>query len=234
MATKKSTKSSQKTAKPKTVAKKPVQNSKKPTKTCHKPGKTEAHHLCFGVMMIGVGFVVFLSLVLGLAFYLAKINLMTDAERFSAEYSEVEKDNLFVYQTGEEVIEILEHGTGVVFLGFPQCPWCQAYAPMLNSLAKEAGIEKIYYHNTYDDWQNDTKEYHKLTELLGSNLQYDEAGNRHLYVPDAVFVKDGVIIGNDFETSKDTADAKTPEEYWTDERVEAFNSRISSFLSQLK
>ena len=156
------------------------------------------------------------------------------SEKFAAEYSQVENDNLFVYATGDEVIEILENGTGVVFLGFPSCPWCQAYVPMLNALAKEAGISKIYYHNTYEDWQKDTDDYKKITEILSSNLQFDEKGNRHLYVPDVVFVKNGVVIGNDFETSKDTADATSPEEYWTNERIENFKARIMSFLTLLK
>lgn len=236
MATKKTT---QKPVKNKTkpTAKKSVPKKtvvKKPAVVKSAKKKTEPHHFCFGCIMMIVGFVIFLALVVSLACFLAKTVVTSDAEKFAAEYSEVEKDNLFVYKSGEEIVELLEHGTGVIFLGFPSCPWCQAYAPMLNDVAKTVGIDAIYYHNTYDDWQNDTDVYKKITEILGSNLQFDEAGNRHLYVPNTVFVKDGVIIGNDFETSKDTADAKTPEEYWTEERVDVFKTRIASFLFRLK
>ncbi len=229
MATKKSTKTA-KTKTSKTVkTKSPAKKSPAKSAPRHHP-----HHICFGAMTMVTGFAIFLALLVGLAYCIAKSQVPSDAEKFSAEYSQVEEDNLFVYKTGAETIEILEKGTGVVFLGFPECPWCQAYAPMLNDLAKAAGLEKIYYHNTLSDWKNNTEEYQKITEILSSNLQYDDEGNRHLYVPDAVFVKDGVIIGNDFETSKDTDDAETPEEYWTSERVEDFKTRISSFLSQLK
>ena len=45
------------------------------------------------------------------------------------------------------IVKILEHGTGVVYLGFPECPWCQAYVPMLNEVADIEGLEKIYYFN---------------------------------------------------------------------------------------
>ena len=105
---------------------------------------------------------------------------------------------------------------------------------MLDSLAKEANLSEIYYYNPLEDRKNNTEEYKKLIELLGSNLQYNDKNERYLYVPDTVFVKDGVIIGNDFETSKDTAGAETPEIYWTEEKVEAFKTRISGYLAQLK
>ena len=46
-----------------------------------------------------------------------------------------------------EIIKIMKNGTGVVYLGFPECPWCQSYVKMLNEVAKDVGIEKIYYYN---------------------------------------------------------------------------------------
>jgi len=72
----------------------------------------------------------------------------SDALKFKEEYKKVDDDNLFVYRDMEEIIKILENGTGVVYLGFPECPWCQAYVPYLNEVAKEVGLDKIYYANT--------------------------------------------------------------------------------------
>ncbi|MBR5408899.1 hypothetical protein IK112_03105 [Candidatus Saccharibacteria bacterium] len=159
---------------------------------------------------------------------------VTDAEKFAAEYNQVPNDNVFVYKTGQEVIDILEHGTGAVFLGFPACPWCQRYAKYLDEVAKEQGIATVYYHNTYDDWQNNTPEYQKITEILSSTLQYDSEGHRHLYVPDVAFVVNGRLIGNDYESSKDTAGLKDPEEYWTPARVAALKTRLAGFMEQVK
>ena len=70
----------------------------------------------------------------------------TDSQKFAKEYSTVTEDNYFVYRNAEEIIKILEHGTGVVYLGFPECPWCQAYVPMLNEVSDVEGLEKIYYY----------------------------------------------------------------------------------------
>ena len=224
MATKKSTQTAKKTVK-KPVAKKST------TKTS---GKTEPHHFGFGCLMIAVGFALFLAITFIFAVEDAKNRISTDAKDFAAEYSLVSEDNIYKIKSGEEIIDILENGTGVVFLGFPECPWCQAYAPMLNDLAVEYGISEIYYHNTLEDWKQDTEDYKKITSILSDYLQYDNVGNRHLYVPNAAFVVKGEIIGNDWETSKDTLDAETPEEYWTEERVTAWKEKVGALLEQVK
>ncbi len=226
---KKTTKSQPAKPAPKATAKR--QATKVAPKTVH---ATEPYHRIFGIILIVVGVIMVLALIAGLTSYLVSREKASDARTFSAEYTQVEADNVFVYKTGEEVIDILEHGTGLVFLGFPSCPWCQAYAPMLNQLAKEYGISKIYYHNTYEDWKQDTEEYHRYTQLLSDHLQYDNVGNRHLYVPNATFVINGEIIGNDWETSKDTLGAETPAEYWTPERVEAWRTKLTPYFQQLK
>ena len=42
----------------------------------------------------------------------------SDAEKFAEEYTLVDKDNRFVYTEIDEIINILEEGTGIVYLGF--------------------------------------------------------------------------------------------------------------------
>ena len=53
-------------------------------------------------------------------------NKETNAEKFAREYS-IDNDNVFVYRTLEEINKILKNGTGIVYLGFPECPWCKGY-----------------------------------------------------------------------------------------------------------
>ena len=73
-----------------------------------------------------------------------QVATLPDAARFKAEYTNAAEDNRFVYATNEEILSKFSDGTGVVFLGFPQCPWCQAIVPMLDEAAKAEGIDKIY------------------------------------------------------------------------------------------
>lgn len=157
----------------------------------------------------------------------------SDSEKFAKEYTKVSDYNVFVYKDINEIIKILEHGTGVVYLGFPECPWCQAYVPMLNEVADEEGLETIYYYNIYEDRKNNTEEYQKIVNILSDYLQYDEEGNKKIYVPAIIAISDGKIIGFDDETSYDTSNIEDPEEYWTEEKTKNLKIKLSSFISEI-
>ena len=40
------------------------------------------------------------------------------------------------YATVDEIIDVLDGGSGIVLLGFPECQWCNAYVPYLKDVAK--------------------------------------------------------------------------------------------------
>ena len=157
----------------------------------------------------------------------------TDSEKFKEEYSEVRSDNVFVYKDIDEIIKIMENGTGVVYLGFPECPWCQAYVKYLDEVASEVGIESIYYYNILEDRKNNTEGYQRLVEILGDYLQYDMEGNKRIYVPNVSFHIAGEIIGVDYETSLDTHDLSDPSEYWTDEEVENLKNTLTELMTKV-
>lgn len=157
----------------------------------------------------------------------------TDAIKFAEEYIEVGDDNVFVYRDSEEVIKMLKHGTGVVYLGFPECPWCQTYVKYLNEVAKEVGVDKIYYYNILEDRTNNTEVYKEIVSLLGDTLEYDDEGNPRIYVPNVSFHIGGKIIGSDNETSKDTNGFEKPEEYWTEEEVQDLKNRLASYMEEV-
>ena len=145
-----------------------------------------------------------------------QVATLPDAARFKAEYSKVADDNRFTYATSEEILSKFSDGTGVIFLGFPQCPWCQAIAPMLDEAAKAEGIDQIYYLNVRESRANNDETYQTLVGHLKDYLDTDEDGNPRIFVPDITVIKDGEIIGRYIQET--TEDAKTPDTYWTDER----------------
>lgn len=157
-----------------------------------------------------------------------------DAIKFKGEYTKVSDDNVFVYRDMEEIIKILENGRGIVYLGFPECPWCQAYVPYLNDVAKEVGISKIYYYNILNDRKEETDNYKKILELLGEYVEYNDEGNKRIYAPTVIFVDNGKILGMDSETAKDTKGFEKPEDYWTDEEVKDLKTRLRNLAEQVK
>ena len=158
-----------------------------------------------------------------------------DNVRFAKEYadSQVGEDNVFVYKNIDEIINILKYGTGVVYLGFPECPWCQAYVKYLNETAKDANIEKIYYFNILEDRKNNTEKYQEIVSILGDNLQRDDEGNLKVFVPNVSFVVNGKIIGNDYETSLDTKGFEKPSDYWTEEEVSELENTLNGYMKEV-
>ena len=154
----------------------------------------------------------------------------TDAEKFAEEYSSMPDDNVFTYATVDEIIDVLDGGSGIVYLGFPECQWCEAYVPYLNEVAKDVGISEILYYNIREDRSNNSENYQRIVELLAGYLTNDEEGNPRIYVPAVIFVNNGTIVGFDDETSLDTGGFTNPDDYWTEEEVNDLKSRLTSYM----
>lgn len=156
------------------------------------------------------------------------IELITeDEKKFKKEYEELNgkydentntttmeinilEDNNIKYATDKEIIELLESGTGVIYFGFPSCPWCRNIVSVLTTVAVDYDIN-IYYYNAYDIRDSKhlengnividkegTAEYNKILELLGDNASIYEGLEddkiKRLYFPTVVFVKNGKIV----------------------------------------
>lgn len=117
------------------------------------------------------------------------------------------------YTSYEEIFKILENGTGVIYFGFPECPWCRNLVePLINS-AMDYGLDTIYYLNNREDRntlvldkkgkiktkQKGTEEYLKLIKILDKYLpEYDGLKDKkikRLYFPTVIFVKAGNVLG---------------------------------------
>lgn len=174
------------------------------------------------------GIIAVLILIISLSF-LFKKDKMSDAERFAKEY-DFTVNNVFVYRNLDEINKILENGTGVVYLGFPECPWCKGYVPYLNEVAINEHLDKIYYFNILNDRKNNTSGYKKTVQLLNDYLKYDNEGNKRIYVPAVIAVNNGKIVGFDDESSFDTKGYETPEEYWKNEDLDGLKKRLSDMI----
>lgn len=156
----------------------------------------------------------------------------SDAEKFAEEYTLVDKDNRFVYTEIDEIINILEEGTGIVYLGFPECKWCQQYVVYLNEVAKDRNVSKIYYYNIRKDREDNTENYQTIVNLLQDYLPEDEEGNPRIYVPAVIFMSVGNILGFDDETAYDTKGFDNPSDYWTEDKVSDLKERLNSYLDK--
>ena len=184
-------------------------------------------YLLFGILSV--------VLIIGLVYVVKFKNpmrvLYSDAKRFAKEYPTVGENNVFVYKSIDEVIKILEKGTGVVYLGFPECPWCQAYVKYLDEVARENGLKEVYYFDIREDRKSNSEKYQKIVSLLEGNLLYDDGGKPRIYVPDVTGVVDGGIVGHNNETS--VIEGSTPEAYWDSERVANLKAVLKDMIMKV-
>lgn len=171
---------------------------------------------------------------IGLCIYFLKDNELevSDASKFRAEYMElndkinesldlaypnisISENNTVKYLSAQEAIQLLEDGSGIIYFGFSNCPWCRSLVPILTEVAEEKN-ETIYYldiskirssfklnDGKVTKTSDGSQEYYKILELLDENLEEfylkDEEGNtfdtleKRLYAPTLVAVSKGVV-----------------------------------------
>lgn len=140
--------------------------------------------------------IIAIAILLGCFIYFLQDNI-----KFTKEYSQVDKNNLFKYATQEEILDGFK-STSVIFFGFKECKWCQGYAPILNDIAAKNGVEEILYYNIKEDRTNKSDFYNQVVEIVKEYLDKDSEGNLKIFVPDTYFVKNGEIIGHSTDSEQ--------------------------------
>lgn len=174
-------------------------------------------------------------------------NKITDAVKFKREYEKLngsendngytypkvslKENNPFVYANSKKVVETLKSGTGLIYLGFPKCPWCRNAVNILQYV--NAG--EILYLDISDErdeyevvdgiltkTKDGTKEYYEMLEILDSILNDYEidgikVGEKRISVPLVIGVKDGKIVGYHVDTTN-LNEEQTPYDLLTDKQ----------------
>ena len=102
-----------------------------------------------------------------------------------------------------------EGGTGLLYFGRSNCPYCQRAVPELDVVLNEYGIS-VYYIDV-DLSKLTYEKYEELLPYLDAALAESESGEKNFLIPDIIAVKEGKIIGNhislvdDFEFSSGDA-----------------------------
>lgn len=132
---------------------------------------------------------------------------VTDAEKFAAEYS-VDEKNPFKYASIDEVLDILDNGSGIIFFANSDNELCVETAKILLEALDNKNIEDVYYYNPQVIRDNNTDDYNKLINIIEDYLPLNDNLEPYLLLPDVYFVKSGKIIGhnNDVAVIKGTID----------------------------
>lgn len=155
---------------------------------------------------------------------------------FRLAYPLAPSDHVFKEVRADRAVEILSAESGVIMLGFEECPWCQSIVPHLDASARESGIETVYYFNVRRDRTENTKTYQKFVTALEPNLAKDENGKPKIYVPHIVVVKNGSVVG-DYKIALpqvgENDEKPTPETYWNATTIKATRDQLKQEFAKL-
>ena len=203
-------------------------------------------------LMIGTGCVALADEEDGLRFqqeYEAENGQLDNSGLYVLPELQLSADEPFEYEDFEDVEELLTEGTGVLYLGFPRCPWCRSLVPVMIDAWKQSGArEEIAYFNALDlrdkrslaedgsivVEQEAAPEYDRLVELLYDWLGEYEGLNdptiKRIYFPTVVFVREGQIEYVHIGTveAQDRGESLTEEEY--DGLVSLFAEHMQGLL----
>lgn len=109
-------------------------------------------------------------------------------------------DHLFSKLSMEQAMKFFdEKGTGIIYLGYAECPWCNRAVPVLNDVAHIAQAP-VYYIDVTDSINDDFQE-DFVSGYLSSVLT-----DGKLYVPLVIAVKDGEIVSSHLSVLSDYDD----------------------------
>lgn len=208
--------------------------------------------------------------------FIGKEKVNKDAVKFKEEYEslngtvafgdikyndlKIPENNPMKYSNYEEVIDVIENESGVIYLGFPGCPWCRSALPILLDVTKNNDINTIYYINIKDDrdsfivedgeltYQLDeegnekkgAEGYFNLMDALDEHLteyvvSYEgkeyKTGEKRIYAPTVIFVRDGKVLGLHVST---VDSHKSGFDKMTEEQIDELYGIYEDYILEMK
>ena len=162
-----------------------------------------------------------------------------DITKFKEEYEalndksvkmEVNENAKLHYLDIDGAIDFLKNKTGILYFGFPTCPWCRNILPVLFNVSIDNN-EEIYYFNPKELRETNDEKFNKIMEILDKYLKSNSNGEKTLYVPDVYFVKDGNIKGHHLSSVESQTN---PYETLNDSQKQELYNIYNNLLSEIK
>lgn len=161
-------------------------------------------------------------------------NLVTyasDGDRFNGDYNEIPRNNPFIYLNSTELIELLNNGSGIVFMGNKENIWSKSYAKYLYEIASDIDVEKIYYYDVKKVKLLKNRNYYNIIKALeGKLIETDDSVN-NLFSPSLYIIKDGEVVFYDNTTAVVNNDLEV-DTYWDSSNVYKFKEKIITAINE--
>ena len=119
-----------------------------------------------------------------------KMDEITESEEFAREFS-VPSDNPFVYASLNDVFDMLNNGSGILFFGNSDCEICNIGAQTLTDVLIKNKVDVAYYYNPKKIMETNGSNYKRLLKMIKEDLNDDF----DFSLPSVFVVKNGTIVG---------------------------------------
>ncbi len=152
-----------------------------------------------------------------------KVKELTDSEKFAKEFN-ISENNPFVYASSNDILNILENGTGIIFFATSDDEGSIKAASYISDVAKSMNIQNINYYNPKKLEDKKDKKYKKMINYLN---QEDEK----FILPGVYAIKNGEIVcySNYFSSEEELS-----EENLTKKKIKKVKSIYSKILKYEK
>lgn len=137
---------------------------------------------------------------------------LPDNEKFSSMFSMVSTDNVFKIVNATEARMVSRGAKGIVLFG-TENEWVNYYAYIVNKIAKEVGIEEIYYYDFTKNRKDNNGTYEDIVKTLSNYVTYNDKGVAEIYAPSLLVVSKDEVLLFDSDTSF-IKGKTTPSTYW--------------------
>lgn len=144
-------------------------------------------------------FVIFIALFIYFGTLENTTKKTSDSDKFKNEYKEVNEDNVFVYLNAAETLDYIKKDNILILFGMKNNSFVGNYANILNEVAKNVGIEKIYYYDLTEDRKIKNGTYQSIVNFLKDYAVSLDDGSKNIYAPSLLVKNDGIITYFDDE-----------------------------------
>lgn len=159
------------------------------------------------------------------------VTYTTDGERFNGDYNEIPRNNPFKYLNSTELIELLNNGSGIIFMGNKENIWSKRYAQYLYELSKDFDIKEIFYYDVKKVKLLKNRNYYNIINALEGKLIETDDSTNNLFSPSLYIVKDGEVVFYDNTTAVVNNDLEI-DTYWNSSNVYSFKEKIINAINE--
>ena len=138
-------------------------------------------------------FCIFIALFIYFGSFEKSANNVSDSDKFINEYKEITTDNVFLYLNAQDTLNYIKNDNVLILFGYKNNSYVGYYANILNEVAKEVGIKKIYYYDMTEDRKYKNGSYESIVNYLKDYVISLDDGSQNIYAPTFLIKRAGVI-----------------------------------------